>query len=68
MNENESCLICKKEIAIYNGEVCKNCLQFFQWKYKKKWKKEMKRVIDGIEEAIAYLDSLDNLNNERRKK
>jgi len=61
------CVMCKRETAEY-GLICNSCVKFLKWKYKKRWKKELQRVLSEIEPDPSIEDSHSNLNSQRRKK
>jgi len=53
----KNCLICKKEIE-ENEEVCHSCIEFFKYKYGKKWEKELKRFLNILKENESPLESI----------
>ncbi|VVB79034.1 Uncharacterised protein [uncultured archaeon] len=51
----KNCSICKKEIE-ENEEVCHSCIEFFKYKYEKKWERELKRFLDTLKENENALE------------
>ena len=45
-DEIKNCIICRKEIANNNGEICYSCLEFFRWKYGKKFRRAIEQYLN----------------------
>ena len=61
--KTKQCFICKKVIPEENGDVCYECLNFFQWKYNK----EFQEILD-LHREISELDrKLRSIKSRRTK-
>ena len=52
LSDMARCEICEQEISDNNGELCKTCFEFLEWKYNKKSGKRLGK----FKEFKKYLD------------